>query len=272
MYSQIVVPLDGGRFSQRAIAPAVRMADASDADILLVAYAHTEADCRWLEDKLAEVAAELAAAVGPRTVRTKVEVARDVAAAIVAEVDAEPGSLVCMSSAGRPRSEPILGSVAESVLRDVSTPVLLVGPSVDVDRFRLAGTMEVAIDESWPSDAILPIAASWSIVFHLALRVVTVMPATTKDTGTDEVPMESAHLTHIAHKLQADVDKPVDFDVLHGDAARCIIDDAERNANLVAISTHGRTGLRRVAAGSVAMAVVHGSTRPVLVYRPVQFR
>ncbi len=119
MYSQIVVPLDGGRFSRRAIGPAIQLATASDADLLLVAYAHSDTHRRDLEAEIAEVAAT----INTCPVRTKVEVASSVASAIVAEVDAEPGSLVCMSSVGRSRSEPIIGSVAEAVLRDVGGPV-----------------------------------------------------------------------------------------------------------------------------------------------------
>jgi nucleotide-binding universal stress UspA family protein len=264
VYSQIVVPLDGGPFSQRALGPATRLAVASDADMLLVAYARTDSHRRDLEAVMAEIAAE----ERPCAVRTKVEIVDNVASAVVHEVDAEPGSLVCMSSVGRSRSELVIGSVAEAVLRDVSTPVLLVGPSVDVDRFRLEGTMDVSVDESSTSHAILPIAASWSIVFHLALRVVTVLPVST----TAEPPLESAQVHHIANELQRDVDLPVDFDVLHGDAAACIIDDVTHHANLLAMSTHGHTGLKRLAAGSVAMAVVHGSIRPVLVDRPEHFR
>ncbi len=266
MYSQIVVPLDGGRFSRRAVGPAIRLATASDADLLLVAYAHSDTHRRDLETVLAEVAGE----VQTCRVRTKVEAAASVASAIVAEVDAEPGSLVCMSSVGRSRSELIFGSVAEVVLRTVSTPVLLVGPSVDVDRFRLEGTMDVAVDDSTTSHAILPIAASWSIVFHLGLRVVTVLPVE-RDALADPT-VEAAHVRRVANELQRDVDKPVDFDVLHGDAAQCIIDDVATHANVLALATHGRTGLPRVAAGSVAMAVVHRSVRPVLVYRPIHLR
>src|SRR4051812_47316639 len=37
---------------------------------------------------------------------------------------------------------------------------------------------------------------------------------------------------------------------------------------LVALATHGRTGLLRVGLGSVATAVVRGSTCPALVVRP----
>jgi universal stress protein A len=54
--------------------------------------------------------------------------------------------------------------------------------------------------------------------------------------------------------------------VMVGAAADAIVDLAEREvADLVVIATHGRTGWRRLAFGSVAEKVVRTATRPVLV-------
>jgi len=51
----------------------------------------------------------------------------------------------------------------------------------------------------------------------------------------------------------------------HSDTARGVIDWAEENdVDLIALSTHGRTGFRRLALGSVAEAVLRRSTIPVL--------
>jgi nucleotide-binding universal stress UspA family protein len=268
MYSQVVVPLDGGSFSARAIGPALELAAASDADVLFVAFAHSDAHAQDLRRYMEEVGTDL-----PREVRRKVEVVDDIPGAIVAEVGAEPGSIVCMSSVGRSHAEPLLGSVAEAVLRNVTTPLLLVGPHVDVEHFRLGGTIEVPVDGSETAEGILPIAASWAIVYHLGLRVVTVVPPVERDPERVETWVESGYVHHTAEKLQRDVGRAVDFDVLHGtDVVDCIVDDAGRHASIVAIATHGRTGLHRVAAGSVAMGVVHRSTRPVLTYRPLDLR
>jgi nucleotide-binding universal stress UspA family protein len=41
-----------------------------------------------------------------------------------------------------------------------------------------------------------------------------------------------------------------------------------QHASLIAMATHGRTGLERVAVGSVTMAVVHRAPLPVLTLRP----
>jgi nucleotide-binding universal stress UspA family protein len=275
VYSQIVLPLDGGPFADRALRPALEMAERSDAPVLLVAFAHTAAHRDDLEAELISRAAVLKEATSV-PVDYRVAITEDIAAAIVAEVDAEPGSLVCMSSVGRAHTEPLFGSVAEAVLREVSTPVLLIGPSVDVQRFRLSGVMEVPVDGSKHSEAVLPIAASWSIVYDLGLRVVNVVPMTSPNAPVPEqfeCWMETAYVRHVAEKLRRDAQRSVDFDVLHArDVAARIVEDSSRYAAVLAIATHGRTGRSRVVAGSVAMQVVHDATVPVLAYRPLQLR
>jgi nucleotide-binding universal stress UspA family protein len=53
-----------------------------------------------------------------------------------------------------------------------------------------------------------------------------------------------------------------------GDPARTIVDEAERgNYDLIAMGTHGRTGLAHLLLGSVAEKVVRRSSRPVMTVR-----
>jgi nucleotide-binding universal stress UspA family protein len=57
--------------------------------------------------------------------------------------------------------------------------------------------------------------------------------------------------------------------IVHGDAAAEITRvAAEREADLIVISSHGRTGLGRIIFGSTAEAVVRHATCPVLVVKP----
>lgn len=54
----------------------------------------------------------------------------------------------------------------------------------------------------------------------------------------------------------------------HGAAAEAIVDTARRaHADLIALTTHGRSGLGRLLFGSVADEVLHKTTRPVLLVR-----
>jgi nucleotide-binding universal stress UspA family protein len=58
--------------------------------------------------------------------------------------------------------------------------------------------------------------------------------------------------------------------IRHGsDAAAEIVDYAEVNdVDLIAMSTHGRTGVGRWVFGSVAGRVLRGTTKPILLVRP----
>lgn len=59
--------------------------------------------------------------------------------------------------------------------------------------------------------------------------------------------------------------------ITHGDAASEIVRVArERGADLIVISSHGRTGLGRILFGSTAESVVRHAHCPVLVVKPQQ--
>ncbi|MFZ0450979.1 MAG: universal stress protein [Desulfatiglandaceae bacterium] len=56
--------------------------------------------------------------------------------------------------------------------------------------------------------------------------------------------------------------------VIHGPVVGGIIDTAEsESADLIAISSHGRTGLSRVFYGSIAVGILHRADRPLLLIR-----
>lgn len=56
--------------------------------------------------------------------------------------------------------------------------------------------------------------------------------------------------------------------VEQGPVVRTIIDVAQReNADLIAMASHGRTGLGRVFYGSVAAGILHQADRPILLVR-----
>ena len=59
--------------------------------------------------------------------------------------------------------------------------------------------------------------------------------------------------------------------VVHGSVVEAIINAAEREgAGLIAMASHGRTGLPRVFYGSVAAGVLHRVDRPLLLIRSLE--
>ena len=79
--------------------------------------------------------------------------------------------------------------------------------------------------------------------------------------------MESARAKLEERRSSYGTDINIDVElVVGGDAAKEITRYAEANGmDLIAVTTHGRTGFRRLALGSVAEAVIRQSTVPVLV-------
>jgi nucleotide-binding universal stress UspA family protein len=59
------------------------------------------------------------------------------------------------------------------------------------------------------------------------------------------------------------------YEVVVGDPAECIMAFSQKeHLDLIAMSTHGKSGLKRAIMGSVADAVIRESGKPVLVISP----
>lgn len=77
-----------------------------------------------------------------------------------------------------------------------------------------------------------------------------------------------AELTPVVQRL-SDNQIPVRIAVVFGRPADEIVDFAEREGiDLIAMSTHGRSGMSRWILGSVADKVLHGTHLPILLVRP----
>ena len=83
----------------------------------------------------------------------------------------------------------------------------------------------------------------------------------------DSAEREFPRLTDCDELIGLDVEEII----VHGDAAAEIVRVAgENEADLIVISSHGRTGLGRMIFGSTAEAVVRHASCPVLVVKPPQ--
>jgi nucleotide-binding universal stress UspA family protein len=195
------------------------------------------------------------------------------ASAIVLVAGEADDPLVCMvTHARRGPGHAVFGSVAEETLRRVRAPILLVGPRVPPGVPELAHLV-VGIDGSDYSTAILGVATSFAVALGLDVTLVTVVdPDTYRARGPSPASdsPELANLQQLAGRLEADCG-PVACEVLAAsDVADAIVEFAEqRPGTVIALTTHGRTGLARISVGSVTMAVVRDATSPVLTVRPV---
>lgn len=187
----------------------------------------------------------------------------DPADAILDHVAGGPTTLVCMDTHSRTAlAEIALGSVSEGVLRGSTAPVLLVGPRVprvDVACKRIV----VGIDGSELARRAAFVAADLATRLSAELLLVEVISAPVP-TGGDV--LETADL----HRLATELPMAASYDALHGpDAAKAILDAIEgEDGIIVALGTHGRTGVHRLTAGSVALDVVRHARCPALVVPP----
>ena len=196
----------------------------------------------------------------------------DVAAAIV---DASPSaSTVCMTTAATLRPhEGHFGSIAEGVVRTLSRPVILLGPNARGPFGGVGGRLILPVDGSLAGEYVTDGAAALAAVLQAELWVVTVVSARderrlAEAAGDEYGAVETGYVRRLAETIGEETGIAAQFEVLHGaDPASAILDFAGPDG-LIAMSTHGRTGLARIFAGSVTTHVVAGCRQPVMVVRP----
>jgi len=131
----------------------------------------------------------------------------------------------------------------------------------------------VPLDGSSLAEAVLPqvqdlVKAIGGEVFVLRVAAAHVFPGVDPtEKEVDVVQKAEAYATEVADRLRTE-GIPVHSSVRYGEAAEEILAHIRDNAiDLVAMSTHGRSGLSRLVMGSVAEQVVRHATVPVLLMR-----
>lgn len=269
MTNHLIALSDGSDFSWRAVRLAHRMSARLDLPLEVVEVALLPGDVGVTERSLRQrLSDEFSDAADGITVTVLVQAAR-IASTVAGYIDSlGDGSLVVMSSVGRGRSAALLGSIAEDLLHHLLGPLLVLGPEVDPERFHLDGRILVPVDGSTTSEYALGLAAAWGIEHGAVPWLLHVIDPEEFPTGGDVD--ESAYASRTAQRLREQSHHDVEFEVLHGRSPHRVVAEAAAadDVSLVVASTHGRTGLARVAAGSEAMGIIHTSPVPVLLVRP----
>lgn len=206
----------------------------------------------------------------------------DPAREIVAVAEEEPDTVVAMATHGRGGFERwLIGSVADTVMRTCTRPVLLVRPPEEgTERKAVAlRRLMVPLDGSELAQAALPLAGELARALGATLVLVRVepwlaamVPAYGYLPDLDRLDAEveaaaAASLQEARRRLPADLG--VETVVLRGAPAAALVDYArgEGRIDLVVMSTHGAGGLRRLLVGSTADRVVRAGL-PALLIRP----
>ena len=184
---------------------------------------------------------------------------------IVQQAGNSPDTLILMSTHGRSGvGRWALGSTAEKVLHASNCPLLLVRAHSETPVASEATVKSIIVttDGSALAESILPHAVGLSKALSARIQLLRVTHEDRADAD------ERDHLQRIADRLKGEGVSEVAVEVLNGDPATAIVEYVDRSPNsLVAMTTHGHSGLARWTMGSVTDRVVRHAAAPVLVLR-----
>lgn len=268
----IHVALDETDHSLRGLALGRNLAAQLGASLSVVSVV---ADPAQSERRREALRARLAEEKAPGLESIPVEVmVNDSAKDALASLADQEGVGLCLGAHGRrPVPEMLIGSVTAGVVRRVSRPVLLCGPRYAPERHGRVEVVMACVDGSTLSEAILPHAVALAERFEARLQLLQVidasaMAAAAGEGGPGDV-MESGYVHGLARRLEREYHIEVDWEVLHGTPADAIVSYlADSRDVMLAMTTHGRSGLSQVVAGSVSHEVLHEACCPVAVLRP----
>lgn len=154
----------------------------------------------------------------------------------------------------------LFGSTASEILAGTRSPLLALGPSVPPRTGTGAlRNILVPLDGSELATAVFPIVAALAKGLGAAVRLFHVR--------SSDGPVASLD-AHTERLKAAGV--PCLVDTVDGAPVERILERLRSGGfDLVAMATHGLSGLRRLLLGSVAEAVLHASPCPVLLARPM---
>lgn len=267
--SKLLVPLDGSDSSLRAVPVAVRLAGRLGLRVQLFHLVDNDDGVDRARKHLDQVAAEHLNGAAADCI---VEVGDDPVSAIVAAAGAD--AIPCMGTAASVRfHQGHFGSVAEGVVRRLARPMFLVGPEMEPSPGAPTQKVVVPVDDSTLSETALPIGVALAEAFGVPLWIVSVASpryeAKAIGRGVDVVVGHSRYVHNLAAKIKRKhPDLDVEYEALHDEDAAAAIVRFVGDDGTAVMATHGRSGLSRLVAGSVATGVVAHSKRAVVVFRP----
>ena len=287
MFRNLLVPLDGSAESAAALPAARTLARGGRASITLLRVVPPEdgmphgLEHRPLDQAaaaLGEVAAELRGAGLEVATLVRRGNAADV---VVAEASSQAADLIVMATHVRGGIErAVLGSVTQEVIASSPVPVLVVRPGGR--RLTRLDTFLVPVDGT-PGGALalglaLALARAHGARLELFQAALPIVPLAMDPYGggayvdpqweEDARLYAEAYVRGLAERLRRG-GVAAEGRATIGPAVREICAVAEDvAADLVVMSTHAHTGIKRVVLGSVADGVVQHAGRPVLLFPP----
>jgi nucleotide-binding universal stress UspA family protein len=301
MPGQILVPLDGSALAEQALSCAVTLARGLRAELVLLRAVSAPSDARNYIGGTAMREADLLERLDAEAEEHLREVADRVRGAglgVLPVVRQGPAAEVIVDCAEQMDVWGVImathgysgirrwthGSVAERVLQAASVPVLMVRAQEqaegDSQQLSLCRRILVPLDGSKMAEQVLsPVRSAAQAVDAEVFLFQTLIDQSAAVVASDwyflpppgqfeeEERQAQAYLERVADSLREE-EVRVFTATQAGRPAESIIEYAEANGiDLIAMSTHGRTGLARWALGSVADRVLRACRVPILLVR-----
>ena len=291
-FKRVLVPLDGSRLAEAVLPVAFAIAARCGATVtLLHVLEHNAPETVHGQQHLGnneEASAylhELAERHHVGDVTTELHVhenpEHDVARSVAAHAAELAVDLIALATHGSGGLRGFLfGSIAQQTLRHTTIPVLLVRPEVGNGKRVNYRKILVPLDSTSQAQVALPVAVMLATVGSAALHLIRVVPTVGTIPGTSgtaatfspsaaaalldiEGQEAGSDLSDLRAKLPASL--AVTLEIRRGEIVDELLLAVERaDADLVVMSTHGRSGVEGLWTGSVAAKLIGRLTRPVI--------
>jgi nucleotide-binding universal stress UspA family protein len=298
--NKILVPLDGSAVSEIASVYATDLVKNQEVELILLHVLASgrrnllEAEHDYLDRRAETINAVIEAKTVPGAPRPKIKrelVVGHAADEITGFIQNNGINLTVMTTHGRSGvSSFIMGSVANRVVKASKVPVLLIRSGKDKAEDQdtnVTRRIMIPLDGSKLSESVVSSVQTFIDWFGNEQSEITLLSVCAPSPVQSGYPVvvsegeQTAAVKAFKHKLEtkqylselAELLRDDGFNVtskiVMGDPVEIIIEQARENeVNLIALATHGRSGITRMAYGSVAEAVIHGSNTPILLIRP----
>jgi nucleotide-binding universal stress UspA family protein len=300
MFHKILVPLDGSPLAEEAMETAMAVAKANQAQVLLlrsIQPVYTMApvvagEYEWIwpeyarEDSRREIRDYLNGVKSrydcPDCPVRIIALEGDPASVIVDTADEEKVDLIVMSTHGQTGiRRAVFGSVTERVLHSVSCPVLVTRTKDPIRRILITLDGSELAEEAMEPALEVAHALNASMIL---LRINEILPVNPVEPGGSSWEWE---VTEPKQRLMGELRQAAEgylreiaqrYDLSPADVQTIVLDGSPVDRiqefarlygiDLIAMSTHGRTGLRRWLYGSVTLKVMRASECSMLIIRP----
>jgi len=281
MFNRVLVPLDGSELAKQVFPAAAELASAFGSEVVIVGVCEPEEKgegqaCQlYINEEAKQLEGSLASsAATPKTVVLFGKPAEQ----ILHYAEVEKIDLIIMSSHGRSGIMPWpLGSTVNKVVKKAGIPLVVVRAKEQPEESRLFSRIVVPLDGSERSAAVLPHIKELAGILScevFAIQVVEEGKHVRTIGGLDYVRFRERDISATKAAVKKYLEgvcsdlaltkANLSCEVRVGDAAREILKFAdEKGCTLIAISSHGHSGIEAWAMGSVTSKIVEVSKQSV---------